>query len=125
MVYSKLQTIGDVTESHLIRDTKHLTPDFIVTLPNGDKMAVEVGYLKTKRKSRLYRKAFQIIMYLKRFDCVFYIAPYHNLKAVCDLLETVGITHDSRFKTADIHIYCMMGLTKQINDFAKILNQIN
>lgn len=88
-------------------------------LPNGDKMAVEVGYLKTGRKSRFYRKAFQIMMYLKRFDSVLYIAPYDNLIAVCNLLETVGITHSAHFQTADIHIYALMGLEKQLNDFAK------
>jgi hypothetical protein len=104
LVEEKLKTLGKVTFAYRqIRGD--FIPDFIVEIEGGKRIAVEVGceiHPKHLIPTLLSRKAFQLLVYLHRFDRVLYIAPYEELRTVCNMLEQVGVKVGEKFQTADL-----------------------
>jgi hypothetical protein len=104
MIEEKLKTLGKVTLAYKQRRGDFI-PDFILESENGKRTAVEVGceiHAHHLVPKLLSRKAFQLLIYLHRFDQVLYIAPYEELKTVCNMLEQVGVKVGGRFQTADL-----------------------
>lgn len=104
LIEEKLKTLGKV---NLVSKQRRgdFTPDFILESEDGKRTAVEVGCeIRAKRlvSKVLSRKAFQLLVFLHRFDQVLYIAPYEELRTVCNMLEQVGVKVGGKFQTADL-----------------------
>lgn len=103
LVEEKLKTLGKVTRVYKQRG-RDFTPNFILESEDGKRVAVEVGCEIHAQHpfSRLCQKAFQLLVYLHRFDQVLYIAPPGELRIVCNMLEQVGVKVGDRFQTTDL-----------------------
>ncbi|KPV64884.1 MAG: hypothetical protein AOA65_0730 [Candidatus Bathyarchaeota archaeon BA1] len=104
LIEEKLKTMGRVTSTHG-RKGEEFLPDFIIEGEDGKRTAVTVGYESHRERlvpRLLCQKVFRILVHLQRFDRVLYIAPYEQLKIVCDMLGWVNVKLDKRFQTADL-----------------------
>lgn len=104
LIEEKLKTLGKVTLCHK-QSRGDFIPDFIIESEDGKRTAVKVGceiHAQHLVPKLLSRKAFQLLVYLHKFDQVLYIAPYEELKTVCNMLEQVGVKVEGRFQTADL-----------------------
>jgi len=104
LIGEKLKKFGKVTCSYRLRQGD-FNPDFIVEDDHGNKMAVEVGCELHKKHlvpKILCRQAFQLQVYLQRFNRVLYIAPPEELKIVCDMLQLAGVRFEEKLLTADL-----------------------
>ena len=104
LIEEKLKTLGKATRAYKQRKGD-FTPDFILESEDGKRIAVEVGceiHVRHLVSKLLCRKAFQLLVYLHRFDQVLYIAPYEELRIVCNMLEQVGVKVGGKFQTADL-----------------------
>ncbi len=104
LVEEKLKTFGTVTLTHR-QKRGNFVPDFILENEDGKRIAVEVGceiHSNRLAQKALSQKAFQLLVYLHRFDQVLYIAPYEELKIVCNMLEQVGVKVGGKLQTVDL-----------------------
>jgi hypothetical protein len=104
LIEEKLKTLGKFTFAYK-QKIEDFIPNFTLETEDGRRIAVEVGceiHLKHLVPKALSRKAFQLLIYLHRFDQVLYIAPYEELRAVCNMLEQVGVKVGGRLQTADL-----------------------
>lgn len=110
--------MGKVTEMYHKYIRGQLTPDFIVELLNGERVA------GTWSDPEYCRKALQIITFLKQFDKVLLIAPYDNLKKVCKLLALAAIEPKGKFQTADIGYFIgLEGLERRLDKVEGAVNE--
>jgi hypothetical protein len=104
LIEERLKTLGKLILAYKQR-RGDFVPDFILETEDGKRIAVEVGCEIHPRHlvpRTLSRKAFQLLVYLHRFDQVLYIAPYEELRTVCNMLEQVGVKVGEKLQTADL-----------------------
>lgn len=127
LVEEKLKTLGKVTRTYMHKKGDFI-PDFVIEIENGKRIAVEVGCEVHERHlvpRILSRKAFQLLVYLNRFDQVLYIAPYEELKIVCYMLEQVGVKPGEKLQTADLgYIAGAEALESKLQEIALELKKV-
>jgi hypothetical protein len=104
LIEEKLKTLGKLILDHKQRRGDFI-PDFILETENGKRIAVEIGSEIQPRhlvSKTLSQKAFQLLVYLHRFDQVLYIAPYEELRTMTHMLEQVGVKVGEKLQTADL-----------------------
>jgi len=112
LIQEKLNKLGKVTRPSKDK-SKGFTPDFIVESAYGKTIGIEVGCeLGTRSLAPLYlcRRALQLQVYMQRFDRVFFIAPYEELRAVSDLLRLAGVRSETKLQTIDLGYTVELGV---------------
>ena len=105
LVEKKLRLMGRVHSTYTRKKRNGFVPDFVVEDEEGRKWAVDVDFEFRRERlipTLLSRKAFRILVHLRKFDKVLYIAPYQTLKALCNVLRLVNVKPGERFQTADL-----------------------